>query len=1142
MSDAGLSHSPGPVDEDAIKALVLKRIASGEATSYNELYGGGSFNSMIDHPRVRVRLGPDSYTTAAGLYQMLAPTWDAEAKKLGLTNFSPASQDAAAWDLAKTTYEKQTGRDLVGDAAQGKVDWSALAGQWPSLAKSKGLGEEPSPLTPSPPATLSAYEPSWRDRLARALLGDNPSLLGERLVEGILGSRGLGSTGLSLADFSPLAPAFGANEAQIAAKQGDTVGTVLASLGMIPGASLAKEAGETALTKGLPLLTAVEHNPFSIAEKNLAPKAQEILAKPEVQSAITAPNAIDRTYDVPYLAGSNNAGGVTYIDKSIPQQMTVGEKTFDPAKYLNVHEQVEHALMTQGDMSYQEAHSIALKQERAAVEGDGIDWAGYQRQMHEFALKTQGKEKEGLVPPADLYTKPYPHDEAQFLARKGAEEAGATPDEFDQLLKEIEEQVKNTYPGQQIKIATKGSEKLLAQVEHDPFLADKNWQFPRDENIVQEYNVEYQHHMKHTIGDIFPTMEDWENAIRNGTVEEITPEMDKAIAGRSQTQNKDELLGLIKTYASYPKYRNEDTLNELYNRVQNGLPLDMPLVFEDANGKRRVISGNTRMDVAFQSGVNPKVVVFKKPAAEAKVFGKETGEALSIEPGSYLHGDAKPSFVVNNSVTYPLSDGDNITYHYQANGKPWFAVKDSDMKSAEADPYLYPAGAGKDPKKTIPFPALEEGTAKVSKATSEVPAKPYLHGDASPTWIGSQAAEYPLPGGDSITYHYNHKGEPWFATKDAAINDTIYPSAETPFPPKPSGPLGFQDEVRQKSIEQGLRKLVPEGTKPFAYSSSGAKYKTPDGGIAEFAWDSAGKPNYATKFNENDNFWAFYEPKGVHFPDQPGSIEHGVRYSPQKAEPITEELLQSGKPTYNNPRYANWQKFYDMLGLEEHSTISHYTGSGFHSINDWLVDNGGFVKEPERKVNYAGEKTPAYRNFLHTQALDRAINLGELPEDTTLYRGTGASTRNQIEHLQEGDTYYNIPFMSTSLESGTADSFKKSYGVKLVIRAPKGAKALAVDPISSSQGEHEVILPRGQGFRVVKPYDPETDTVELELLPGDRFVPQSEKEASPWEESETMAHDKSQISFEQAMETIKKLHELNTKLNPPSEPIDEIPF
>lgn len=137
---ANVSASASAVSPEG-RAL-LDTIASTEANSYNVMYGGKKFSSYADHPRVNVPItsGPNAGRTssAAGRYQFLASTWDAQAKKLGLPDFSPANQDIAAYDLAKSVYRRKTGRDLDSDLKSKDPAvisgiGSALAGTWTSL-------------------------------------------------------------------------------------------------------------------------------------------------------------------------------------------------------------------------------------------------------------------------------------------------------------------------------------------------------------------------------------------------------------------------------------------------------------------------------------------------------------------------------------------------------------------------------------------------------------------------------------------------------------------------------------------------------------------------------------------------------------------------------------------------------------------------------------------------------------------------------------------------------------------------------------------------------------------------------------------------------------------------------------------------
>lgn len=69
---------------------------------YDVLVGGTLFQGYADHPRKLVwlpRLNINS--TAAGRYQLLARYFDAYKVILGLTDFSPASQDAIALQQIK---------------------------------------------------------------------------------------------------------------------------------------------------------------------------------------------------------------------------------------------------------------------------------------------------------------------------------------------------------------------------------------------------------------------------------------------------------------------------------------------------------------------------------------------------------------------------------------------------------------------------------------------------------------------------------------------------------------------------------------------------------------------------------------------------------------------------------------------------------------------------------------------------------------------------------------------------------------------------------------------------------------------------------------------------------------------------------
>lgn len=131
------------------------------------------------------------------------------------------------------------------------------------------------------------------------------------------------------------------------------------------------------------------------------------------------------------------------------------------------------------------------------------------------------------------------------------------------------------------------------------------WIQPTLDELRQEYKVE---HEKKGLG-LFKTFNDFKKAVDNAKMESISKSADSKISNRSNTRSFDELLDLIKGYASYPKYRNEDTLKNLYSRFKTNKPMTMPMVLEYKNKSRRIFAGNTRMDIAFQLGITPKVLI-----------------------------------------------------------------------------------------------------------------------------------------------------------------------------------------------------------------------------------------------------------------------------------------------------------------------------------------------------------------------------------------------------------------------------------------------------------------------------------------------------------------------------------------------------
>lgn len=110
----------------------LDLIGHAEGANYNTQFGGGTFSSYAQHPNQSNDLKP------AGRYQFQFRTWKGIAAQLGLTDFSPQSQDKAAVGLI-------AGRNVTSDVEAGNIEAAltgtggvtGLAWEWASLPPSR---------------------------------------------------------------------------------------------------------------------------------------------------------------------------------------------------------------------------------------------------------------------------------------------------------------------------------------------------------------------------------------------------------------------------------------------------------------------------------------------------------------------------------------------------------------------------------------------------------------------------------------------------------------------------------------------------------------------------------------------------------------------------------------------------------------------------------------------------------------------------------------------------------------------------------------------------------------------------------------------------------------------------------------------
>lgn len=129
-----------------LQAIALAEGTANQADPYRVCYAyRHTIKSLADHPAITgewkgeklsdamckgAGLGPGCVSTAAGKYQMTRPTWSTLKRRLGLRDFGPAAQDAAATELLRETgalAAVQRG-DLATAVSKARRTWASLPG------------------------------------------------------------------------------------------------------------------------------------------------------------------------------------------------------------------------------------------------------------------------------------------------------------------------------------------------------------------------------------------------------------------------------------------------------------------------------------------------------------------------------------------------------------------------------------------------------------------------------------------------------------------------------------------------------------------------------------------------------------------------------------------------------------------------------------------------------------------------------------------------------------------------------------------------------------------------------------------------------------------------------------------------------
>jgi len=114
-----------------LKAIRLGEGTTDEPGGYYRIVGGQMFNDDSQHPNVKVFVKRyNVWSTAAGAYQIIGPTWRGLVKQYGFEDFSPDSQDEAAVALIagrKALEDVKAGR-FEEAIAKCSLEWASLPG------------------------------------------------------------------------------------------------------------------------------------------------------------------------------------------------------------------------------------------------------------------------------------------------------------------------------------------------------------------------------------------------------------------------------------------------------------------------------------------------------------------------------------------------------------------------------------------------------------------------------------------------------------------------------------------------------------------------------------------------------------------------------------------------------------------------------------------------------------------------------------------------------------------------------------------------------------------------------------------------------------------------------------------------------
>jgi hypothetical protein len=94
----------------------------------------------------------------------------------------------------------------------------------------------------------------------------------------------------------------------------------------------------------------------------------------ELRNKLKEPFKLDKSYDIPYVAGYSKDGKTIFIDRHFKSIMNGKDIT----PFIIIHERVEKIILDEYGFKYEHAHMIAEHIEKHKIKEAGINWKKYQ--------------------------------------------------------------------------------------------------------------------------------------------------------------------------------------------------------------------------------------------------------------------------------------------------------------------------------------------------------------------------------------------------------------------------------------------------------------------------------------------------------------------------------------------------------------------------------------------------------------------------------------------------------------------------------------------------------------------------------------------------------------------------------------------